>query len=87
MRAFYDCIIFIQEERTILPVHFTVEFNAGVMRALFNVSISNDNILEGSESFNLIIDSSSLPNEVTITNPNQTTVTIVDDDGMLAIVF
>ena len=39
---------------------FPVEFNAEDMSALFNVSISNDNILEGSESFNLIIDSSSI---------------------------
>ena len=60
---------------------FTVVFNAGVTRVPFNVSINEDNVLEGNETFNLNIDSSSLPSKVTIAN-GQTTVTIVDNDGM-----
>ena len=66
---------------------FTVEFNAGVTRVSFNVSIVNDNIHEGNETFNLIINPSSLPSEVAVTNPNQTIVIIVDDDGRLGIVI
>ena len=49
--------------------------------ALFNVSINNDNILESNETFNLIIDQSSLPNSVTVGDPGQTTVTILANDG------
>ena len=47
----------------------------------FNVSISNDSIYEGNEDFMLTIDPSSLPpTGVTVGNPGQATVTIVDDD-------
>ena len=60
---------------------FTLEFTAGVTRVPFNVSINEDDILEGNETFNLNIDSSSLPSKVTIAN-GQATVTIVDNDGM-----
>ena len=60
---------------------FTVKFNAGITRAPFNVAINEDNISEGNESFNLTIDPS-LPDKVTTTNPDQATVTIVDNDGM-----
>ena len=66
---------------------FTVEFNAGDTRVLFNVSIDNDNILESNETFNLIINPSSLPSEVAVTNRSQAIVTIVDDDGRLGIVI
>ena len=59
---------------------FTVKFNAGITRAPFNVAIKEDNILEGNESFNLTINPS-LPNKVNVTNPDQATVTIVDNDG------
>ena len=60
---------------------YTVQFDIGVTRVPFNVSITEDNILEGNETFNLIIDSSSLPSKVIIAN-GQATVTIVDNDGM-----
>ena len=59
---------------------FTVEFSAGITRAPFSVAIKEDNILEGNESFNLTINPS-LPNKVNVTNPDQATVTIVDNDG------
>ena len=68
------------EDYTVGP--FTVEFSSEVLRVPFSVSIINDNILEGNETFNLIINPSSLPSEVTVTNPSQATVVIVDDDGM-----
>ena len=60
---------------------YTVQFNIGVIRALFDVSVNSDNILEGNETFNLTVNASSLPNSVTVGDPGQTTVTIVDNDG------
>ena len=44
--------------------------------------IIDDNISENNENFDLVIDQSSLPNRVSVGNPDQVTVTIVDDDGM-----
>ena len=49
--------------------------------ASFDVAIANDSILEVDENFELIINMSSLPNDVTIGVPGRATVTIVDDDG------
>ena len=60
---------------------FHVIFPAGETLAVFNVLINDDNIVEGNENFNLSINSSSLPNEVTVGNPVQVVVTIVDDDS------
>ena len=60
---------------------YSVQFNDGDVRASFNVSINNDNILEGNEVFNLIVNASSLPSTVSVGDPGQTTVTIVDNDG------
>ena len=60
---------------------YSVQFNVGVTRVSFNVSINNDNILEEDEIFNLNINSSSLTNRITIGDHSQTTVTILDNDG------
>ena len=49
--------------------------------ASFDVAIANDSILEVDENFELIINMSSLPNDVTIGVPGRATVIIVDDDG------
>ena len=49
----------------------------------FNVSINDDNILEGNENFTLNIESSSLPPDVNIGDPDEATVTIVDSDCRL----
>lgn len=59
----------------------TIMFPAGMTRVVFNVSIMNDNLLEGNETFVLIISSSSIPSGVNITDPAQAVVTIVDDEG------
>ena len=48
-------------------------------KAAFNVTIINDSKLEISENFYLRI--SSVPRDVNFGNPDQATVTIVDDDG------
>ena len=45
----------------------------------FSVSITDDNIREESETFELIIDS--LPSGVTSSNPKTTTITILDNDS------
>ena len=60
---------------------YIVSFPTRVTHVSFNAPITNDIILEGDESFNLIIDSFSLSTGVSVSNPAQTTITIVDDDG------
>ena len=59
---------------------FDITFPAGETLAVFNVSINDDNIVEDNENFTLSLDPPSLPNGVTVINPNQTTVNIIDDD-------
>ena len=58
---------------------YTVQFNVGVTRVPFNISLNNDNIMEGNETFNLKINTQSLPNGVTV-GSSQTTVTILAND-------
>ena len=60
---------------------YVVTFPTGLTHVSFAVVVTNDNVLEGDEKFNLIIDPSSLPTGVTAINPAQATVTIYDDDG------
>ena len=52
---------------------------------MFNISINDDDIVEGNENFILSIDPSSLPNNVTVGVHNQTTVTIFDNDCKFAV--
>ena len=47
----------------------------------FDVPINDDNILESDERFNLTIEQSSLPNRITVTDPDQTVVTIIDNES------
>ena len=60
---------------------YTVTFSAGVNSSQLNILITDDNILEDDETFNLTINQSSLPDGVVVGDPSQVTVTIVDDDG------
>ena len=60
---------------------YSVKFTAGVTIASFDVLITNDNTSEGNETFNLAINGSLLPEGISVGNPDQVTVTIVDDDG------
>ena len=60
---------------------FDVEFSAGMTRVPFSVTIARDNILEGNETFYLLINQSVLPSEVSLKDPGQTTVIIVDSNG------
>ena len=65
---------------------YTVVIPAGETRFSFAVPITDNDVLEGNENFNLTINASSLPNRVTVTNPYQATVTIVDNDGKIYLV-
>lgn len=55
-------------------------FSAGVTIVSFDVLIHDDNTMEGNENFNLSINSSSLPDGVTVGDPGQVTVIILDDE-------
>ena len=59
---------------------YTITILAGENDVTFSVSITDDNIREQSETFNLIIDESSLPSGVTSSYSSRATVTIMDDD-------
>ena len=59
---------------------YAVTFPAGATTMQFNVSISDDDILEHNETFQLTIDSSLVPPGSSIADPEQTTVVIINDD-------
>ena len=46
-----------------------------------DIPINDDSILEDNKNFILTIDPSSLPTGITVGNPGQGIVTIVDNDG------
>ena len=60
---------------------YTVQFDVGLTRVSFDVSINNDDILEMNETFGLSIDELSLPNRVTTSAPNQATVIVLANDS------
>ena len=57
---------------------YTVVIPAGDKTASFPIFITNDNKRESNETFNLVIDSLSLPDGVVIGSLGQATITIVD---------
>ena len=59
---------------------FDCLFPAGMTFAELNISIIDDNIVEGDENFTLSINPSSLPYGVIAIHPGHTTVTITDND-------
>ena len=59
---------------------YTLKFNAGVTQVPLNISIFDDNILETDETFILIVNISSLPNNIIVGHYGKATVTIEDDD-------
>ena len=64
---------------------YSVKFIAEMTSASFNVAIKNNNVLELDENFVFVINTSSLPSDVTVGIPTQATVTIVDDDSKYSI--
>ena len=69
------------EDRDYKPETRSVTFKKGTNIASLNISITDDKSLEDNETFNLTIDSPSLPSNVTVGNPDTATVTIINDDG------
>ena len=63
---------------------YTITFPTGETSVLFDVPINNDNTLELDETFDLSIDSSSLPAQVTVGGTGTSTVTITNDDSKLS---
>ena len=63
------------------PGPYTIAFPAEITSAFLNISITNDEIFEGNETFDLVLNSSSLPPNVTAGNIGQATVIILNDDG------
>ena len=61
------------------PYHFI--FTSGITQAVFDISITDDNILEGNENFVVAIDGSSLPLGVVVGENNQARVIIRDDES------
>ena len=57
---------------------YQVTFTAGEIINTFNVPITDDNVVEGDETIDLTIQSTSLPNRVSVTNPSQANITIMD---------
>ena len=60
---------------------YNVTFPAGEITSSFVVSIINDNVLESDEQFDITIDTTSLPDGITVGSTGSSTVTIMDDDG------
>ena len=57
-----------------------VIFQKGTNHTTLNITINDDTVWEANEDFTLTIDTSSLPSNVTVTKPGNTTVTILNDD-------
>jgi len=64
---------------------YNVTFPAGTTRTVLDISVTNDNILEVNESFSLMVNSAVLPSDVA--SVDQTTITIIDNDGKLICVY
>ena len=66
---------------------YNVTFPAGQITVSAEITINDDNILEGNETFTIEIDLSSLPTSVTVGGTSQTTVVIDNDDCKLIIII
>ena len=60
---------------------YSVTFLARMTNVSFNITLNDDAIIERNENLMLTIINSSLPFGVTVGDPGEATVTIVDDDG------
>jgi len=60
---------------------YSAHFTASKTNASFSVSIHNDNLFEDNETFICKINLHSLPRNVTVGNPYQSTITILKNDG------
>jgi len=69
------------------PGPYILTIPSGDISIAFNISITDDNILETMEEFFLIIDPLSLPDGVTVSSEGNTTVVIVDNDRKYSSLF
>ena len=60
---------------------YSVTFTAGMTTASLSIPINDDDIFEEHETFILMIDSTSLPNDVTLGSPRAVVISITDNDG------
>ena len=58
---------------------YDITFTAGTTSSSFTITIEDDNTFEDNESF--VVTITSLPSIITAGSPDQTTVTIVDDES------
>ena len=65
------------------PGRYTATFPAGMTETSFTIMLSNDNVYEGNETFDVDIIRSLLPDRVTLGNIRRATVTIVDFGKLL----
>ena len=77
-RATYICTYF-TEECDLPPWAFEVHFPNGTTTVKFPVNVTDDDLYEGEETFNLII-LNELPDRVTLDKPLRTGVYISDDE-------
>ena len=59
---------------------YPVIFLAGMIHAAFSIQINDDNMFETNENFTLTIDPSLSPSYLSIGDPDEVIVTILDDD-------
>lgn len=60
---------------------YNITFFPWIVRTTFNISITDDSILEINEEFSLTINSTSLPTRIFSGNIQRTTILIADNDG------
>lgn len=80
-RQFYAVVMNAGADNDYSPGPYNITFSSEDVRVSFNISIVDDDILEPSEEFVLSIDSSSLPDGVTVGAQSNATVIIVDNNG------
>ena len=70
------------EDYTALPDPFVLRFGSCQKRQCSNVTIINDDKLEGTESFNVSLEAGRGVNSRFVFDPQEVSVTITDKDGV-----
>ena len=79
--SYYYIILKITGDEDYTSGPYTAIFTAGVTTASLSIPINDDNVLEEDEYFRLMIDPTSLPDDVTVGSPRSVVLVIRDDDG------
>ena len=74
-------VIYAVEGNDYTPGPYSVTIPAGETNPSFMIPITDDDMYEGDESFQLTIDTNSLPDGVIPGDPARAEVTIRNDDG------